>query len=64
MGFLADWNPLSATASTARDLFGNQAIAGGSWPAEHAALLSVLWPLLLIAIFAPLSARAYRTLRR
>lgn len=62
--FLANWNPLSAAASTARDLCGNQAIAGGSWPAEHAALPSILWARRLVAVFAPLSARSYGTLRR
>lgn len=64
VGFLADWNPLSATASASRELFGNPGVAGTSWPAEHALLLSVLWPLVLAAVFAPLAATGYRRLGR
>ena len=62
LGAVASWNPLSATASATRHLFGNPTgltegtLAGEIWPA-------VVWPLILTAIFVPLSARAYRRLR-
>jgi len=43
-------------------LFGNPGVGGDSWPADHALLLAVAWPLLLIAVFAPLAIRRYRRL--
>lgn len=64
LGMLAEWNPLSATATAARQLFGAPLPAGGSWASEHAVLLAVLWPLVLTLIFLPLAARQYRNLGR
>jgi ABC transporter DrrB family efflux protein len=61
---IADWNPLSATVSATRRLFGNPGFGGDSWAAQHAVLLAVVWPLLLIAVFVPLSVRRYRRLNR
>jgi ABC-2 type transport system permease protein len=61
---LATWNPVSATATAARDLFGNPVGLMGGVLADHAVLAAVLWPLVLVAVFLPLSARAYRTLRK
>jgi ABC-2 type transport system permease protein len=61
---IADWNPLSATVGAARELFGNQGLVGDSWAAQHAVLLAVLWPTVLVAIFLPLSVRRYRRLSR
>ncbi len=62
LGKIAEWNPLSATVSATRALFGNPGAGGGSWAADHAVTLAVAWPLLLIAVFLPLSARRYRRL--
>jgi ABC-2 type transport system permease protein len=59
---VAGWNPLSATVGAARELFGNPGWGGDSWPAEHAVLLAVAWPVAMVAVFFPLSARAYRRL--
>lgn len=42
LGAVAQWNPLSATATAIRDLFGNQPLPDGPWPAAHAPLLAVL----------------------
>jgi ABC-2 type transport system permease protein len=64
LGTVAEWNPLSSTVAAARDLFGNPSWGGGSWIAEHAVLMSVAWPVLLIAIFFPLSVRRYQRLGR
>ncbi|MBG0564391.1 ABC transporter permease [Actinoplanes aureus] len=63
LGALAAWNPLSATATAARQLFGNPTGITEGVLADHAVLLAIGWPLLLVAVFAPLSARAYRRLR-
>jgi len=64
LGAVAAWNPLSATAAATRDLFGNPGWGAESWPAEHAAILALVWPLLIVAIFAPLAVRRYRRLSR
>ncbi|MEU4164621.1 ABC transporter permease [Actinoplanes sp. NPDC026670] len=63
LGAVAAWNPLSATATAARELFGNPTGMTGGVLAEHAVWLALGWPLLIAAIFIPLSARAYRRLR-
>ena len=63
LGALAAANPVSATAAAARELFGNPSGLTGGLLAEHAVGLAIGWPVLLTAIFVPLSARAYRRLR-
>ncbi|MBG0824358.1 ABC transporter permease [Planomonospora sp. ID91781] len=63
LGAVAAWNPLSATAAAVRDLFGNPGFAGETWAAQHAELLAVAWPVLLTAVFLPLSVRRFRRLR-
>jgi ABC-2 type transport system permease protein len=59
---VAEWNPLSSTAAAVRELFGNPGFGGDSWIAQHALPMAVVWPLLLIAVFFPLSVRRYRGL--
>ncbi|RBQ16709.1 ABC transporter permease [Spongiactinospora rosea] len=61
---VAEWNPLSATVAAVRDLFGNPGPAAASFAAEHAIALALAWPLVLIAVFAPLATRRYRDLNR
>ncbi|WP_329451616.1 ABC transporter permease [Streptomyces sp. NBC_01724] len=62
LGAVVEWNPMSATATAVRDLFGNPGGAGGSWAAEHAGLLAVAWPVALIAVFFPLAVRRFARL--
>ncbi|WP_327422967.1 ABC transporter permease [Streptomyces sp. NBC_01230] len=62
LGAVVEWNPMSATATAVRDLFGNPGGAGGSWAAEHAGLLAVCWPVALIAVFFPLAVRRFARL--
>jgi ABC-2 type transport system permease protein len=64
LAVVVEWNPLSSTITTTRELFGNPVGAATSWPGEHAGALSVVWPLLLTAVFLPLAVRAYRGLSR
>lgn len=65
LGGIAEWNPVSSTITAARELFGNPGVTqGGSWIAENAQLMAVVWPLALVAVFLPLAARRYRDLRR
>ncbi|NED01721.1 ABC transporter permease [Streptomyces sp. SID6648] len=64
LGAVVEWNPMSATATAVRDLFGNPGGATGSWAAEHAGLLAVLWPVAIIAVFFPLAVRKFARLSR
>lgn len=64
LGTVAAWNPLSATATAVRQLFGAPIIAEHSWMVEHAVALALGWPVLLTLIFLPLAARQYRNLGR
>ena len=45
LGFLAQWNPVSATAAAARELFGNPTGITGGVLADHAVLVAAAWPL-------------------
>ncbi|AVT32553.1 multidrug ABC transporter permease [Plantactinospora sp. BC1] len=62
LGAVAEANPLSATISATRELFGNPGWGGDSWTGRHAVALALGWPVLLTAIFLPLSVRRYRQL--
>ena len=64
LGTLAAWNPLSATAAATRELFGNPGWGGGAWIAENALAMAVVWPLVLLAVFFPLSVRRFQRLSR
>ena len=61
---LVEWNPLSATVTATRELFGNPGAVSGSFASENALALAVAWPLLISAIFLPLAVRSYRRLSR
>ncbi|MFC4051704.1 ABC transporter permease [Actinomadura syzygii] len=63
LGAIAEWNPMSATVTACRELFGAP-VTDGSWAAEHSVLMAVVWPLAIAAVFAPLSVRRYRSLGR
>ena len=65
LGTIAQWNPLSATATASRALFGNpDPSATATWIGTNAAVAALIAPLLLVAIFLPLSAHRFRTLSR
>jgi ABC-2 type transport system permease protein len=65
LGTVAQWNPLSATATASRALFGNpDPSATATWIGTHAGLAALIAPLVLTAIFLPLSAHRFRTLSR
>ncbi|ALC21743.1 ABC transporter permease [Streptomyces pristinaespiralis] len=64
LGAAVEWNPISATATTVRDLAGIPDVATGSFAAEHADVLAVAWPLLLVAVFFPLAVSRFRRLGR
>lgn len=63
LGAVVEWNPMSATATAARDLFGNATgTADPSWAAEHALFLAVAWPVALIAVFLPAAVHRFHRL--
>jgi ABC-2 type transport system permease protein len=64
LGAIAQWNPLSATTSAIRELFMNPGWRESSWTSGHALLMAIVWPVLLVAIFLPLSIHRYRRLNR
>ncbi|MFC7929955.1 ABC transporter permease [Streptomyces cinereoruber] len=53
LGAVVEWNPMSATATAVRELFGNP----GGEPGHLTA--AVVWPLLLLAVFFPLAVRKF-----
>ena len=63
LGVIAEWNPVSATATATRELFGNPTGATSGWLAENAVLAASVWPLVITLVFMPLAASAYRRLR-
>ena len=64
LGAIALWNPLSSTVTAARQLFGDPVGASSSWITSHANVMAIAWPLLLIAVFLPLSLHRYQRLNR
>ena len=60
---IADWNPVSSVTAASRHLFGNPNPTATihAWPLQHAVLASVIWSFALLAVFAPLATRLYRT---
>ncbi|HIW99348.1 MAG TPA: ABC transporter permease [Candidatus Nesterenkonia stercoripullorum] len=65
---VAEWNPVTAVATAARDGFGNTSPAGftaaGGWPADHAALYALLCSVAIIAVFAPIAVWQYRRISK
>jgi ABC-2 type transport system permease protein len=59
---VADWNPVSAVSSAARQLWHNPNPSSTieAWPMQHPVTASLLWCAALIAVFAPLAMILYR----
>ncbi|MFJ9446250.1 ABC transporter permease [Kitasatospora sp. NPDC101235] len=64
LGAIVEWNPMSATATAVRGLFGDPGAVGDSWAATHAELLAVAWPVALVVVFFPLAVKRFRGLSR
>jgi ABC-2 type transport system permease protein len=64
LGAIANANPMSATVSATRQLFGAPTWGAESWVDQHAMALAVAWPLVILAVFVPLAVRRYRSLSR
>ncbi len=59
---IANWNPVSAVTTAARELWGNPNPSSTihAWPMQHPVLASLLWTVAILAIFAPLATHLYR----
>jgi ABC-2 type transport system permease protein len=60
--FVCDWNPVSALTAASRELFGNPGVPAGDgvpWPIAHPVQAVLLWSVVLLVVFVPLSIRAY-----
>jgi ABC-2 type transport system permease protein len=58
----AEWNPVSAVVQAARNLFGNSLgpTTSDAWSLQNPVLYTLLWVVIILAVFVPLSVRAYR----
>ncbi len=59
----AEWNPVSAVAQAARELFGNfpaGAPVPDAWSLQNPVLYTVVWTAVILAVFVPLSVRLYQ----
>lgn len=58
---IAEWNPVSSLAQAMRELWGNGGPAPESaqLPLHHPVLATIVWSLVLTAVFAPFALRAY-----
>ncbi|MEP7021156.1 MAG: ABC transporter permease [Pseudonocardiales bacterium] len=60
---IANWNPVSSVTQAARQLFGNtsdKAPAPKDWSLQHPVIYTLIWVVLLLAVFIPLSVRQYK----
>ena len=62
---IAEWNPVSALTAATRQLWGNpNPFAATGLPAEHPIALTLIWAVVVVAIFAPLAAWRYHRMSR
>lgn len=58
-----EWNPVSAVTQACRELFGNLPDGpqgSDAWSMQHPVLYTLLWVVLILVIFVPLSVRQYQ----
>ncbi len=59
---IADWNPFSATVQACRVLFGNPGVStSDAWPMQHPVWASLIWSVVIVAVFRTLAVRKYRS---
>jgi ABC-2 type transport system permease protein len=63
--FVAEWNPTSTLTGSLRQLWGNpNPFASDSFPSQHPIEVTLVWVVVIIAIFGPLGVRRYRSMNR
>ncbi|WP_328750159.1 ABC transporter permease [Streptomyces sp. NBC_00285] len=59
---IAEWNPFSATVQACRQLFGDPGLSpSDAWPMQHPVWASLIYSVLIIALFRTLAVRKYRS---
>ena len=63
---IAEWNPVSVLTASLRGLWGNPNpfVTGSGLPAEQPIMVTLLWIVVILAIFVPLGVRKYRSVSR
>ena len=59
----ANWNPVSSVTQAARELFGNvdpAAPVPDAWPMQHPEAYTLIWVVIILAVFVPVSIRLYQ----
>jgi ABC transporter DrrB family efflux protein len=59
----AEWNPVSAVTQAVRELFGNTnplAPVPDAWPLQNALLASLIWIVVILAIFIPFAISRFK----
>ena len=60
--YFAEWNPISTMVAACRQLFGlvnHFGVTAGSYPSQHPLTMSLIYMVLIMVIFIPLSVRKY-----
>jgi ABC-2 type transport system permease protein len=60
---IANWNPVSAVTQAARQLFGNTSAsspAPNDWSLQHPVVYTLIWVVIVLAVFIPLAGRQYK----
>ena len=61
----AEWNPTSTLSASLRELWGNpNPFASDSFPSQEPILVTLIWVVVIIAVFGPLGVRRYRSMSR
>ncbi|SDP01612.1 ABC-2 type transport system permease protein [Nakamurella panacisegetis] len=58
----ADWNPVSTITQAIRNLFGNTSTTlkiSNAWSIQHPVTYTLIWIVILLAVFVPLAVRQY-----
>lgn len=62
---VAEWNPTSTLTGSLREMWGNpNPYASDSFPSQNPVLVTLIWVVVIIAIFGPLGVRRYRSMSR
>jgi ABC-2 type transport system permease protein len=60
--YFAEWNPVSTMVAACRQLFGltnKFGVTASSYPSQHPLTMSLVYMILVMAVFVPLSVRTY-----
>jgi ABC transporter DrrB family efflux protein len=62
---IAEWNPTSTLTGALREMWGNpNPYASDSFPSQNPVLVTLIWVVVIIAVFGPLGVRRYRSMSR